>query len=152
MKGKIILLILGIVLICTGCGKKEPIESLYRDAEKLEANILKNVNTISQCRSSYEKILLEAEDSEFAPLACYKLGKLNEIFGHYDEAIDYYKKLLSLYPEHPICADGLLSMAQIYQLHLDKNEEAMAIYQQLVTFYPDQTVSFEGYLQLGQRA
>jgi len=150
MLRKISFLILIIILICSACEREDSIESLYRDAEKLESNILKSVNTISQCRANYEIILRDAPESEFAALACYKLGKLNEIFGHYDEAIEYYKNLLAQYPEHQICADGLLNMAQIYQLHLDKSEDAMATYQQLVAFYPDHAVSFEGYLQLGQ--
>ncbi len=141
---------LGISLIFSGCEKKESIESLYRNAEKMEGDILKSINIIAQNRANYEKILLEAPDSEFAPLACYKLGKLNEIFGHYEEAINYYQKLLVQYSGHQVCADGLFNMAQIYQLHLNKTDEAVTSYTQLVTFYPDEKVSFQGLLQLGQ--
>jgi TolA-binding protein len=143
-------LILGITLIFAACDKKDSIESLFHEAEKMESDILNCVNTIAEYRANYEKILLDAPDSEFAPLACYKLGKLNEIFGHYKDAIDFYRKLLARYPENPICADGLFNMAQIYQLHLNENDEAITAYTQLVHFYPDEKVSLLGLLQLGQ--
>ena len=150
MEKKFLFLMLGVFLIFSGCEKKESIESFYHSAEKMEGNILKSISIIAQTRTNYEKILLEAPDSEFAPLACYKLGKLNEIFGHYKEAIDYYQKLLEQYPDHPICADGLFNIAQIYQLHLNKSDEAVTAYTQLVMFYPDEKASFQGLLQLGQ--
>ncbi len=150
MVKKIYILILSIIFFFSACEKNDSIESLYRDAEKMEGDILKSVNTIAQYRSHYEKILLDAPESKFAPLACYKLGKLNEIFGHYKEAIDYYQKLLVQYPEHPICADGLLNMAQIYHLHLNKSDEAITSYTQLVSFYPEKKASFQGLVQLGQ--
>jgi TolA-binding protein len=150
MGKKIFILMLGIVLILSACEKKDRIESLYDEAEKMEGDILKNVEIIAQYRANYEKILLDAPDSEFAPLACYKLGKLNEIFGHYEEAIDYYRQLLVHYPEHRICADGLFNMAQIYHLHLNNNDEAITAYTQLVHFFPDEPNSFQGLVQLGQ--
>lgn len=150
MVKKNLFFMLGIFLILSGCKKKDSIESLYRDAEKMEGDILKSVTIIAQNRANYEKILLEAPDSKYAPLACYKLGKLNEIFGHYQEAIDYYRKLLVQYPEHPIGAEALFNRSQIYQFHLNNSDEAIIAYTQLVTFYPDDKASFQGLLQLGQ--
>lgn len=150
MKTNIVVFILGIMLILSGCEKKESIESIYRDAEKMEGDILKTANSIDKYRLSYEKILLEAPESKFAPLACYKLGKLNEIFGHYQDAIDYYQKLLMLYPENPICADGLFNVAQIYHLRLNKSDEAITAYTQLVHLYSDETAAKHGLLKLGQ--
>lgn len=150
MKTKIAIIILGLLLILSGCEKKESIGSIYRDAEKMEGQILKTVNTIAQYRANYEKILLEAPESEFAPLACYKLGKLNEIFGHYQEAIDYYQKLLTLYPENSICADGLFNIAQIYHLRLDESDEAITVYEQLVYLYSEEKAAEQGLLKLGQ--
>ena len=150
MRKKIFILMLGLVLAISACEKKDSIESLYGEAEKMERDILKSVESIAQYRANYEKILLDAPESELAPMACYKLGKLNEIFGHYEEANDYYQKLLVHYPDHPICADGLLNMAQIFQFHLDQSEEAVTAYTQLVNFYPEEKVSFQGLVQLGQ--
>ena len=150
MMRKISILMLGIVLIFSACEKKDSIESLYRKAEKMEGEILRSVNKIAQYRANYEKILLEAPESEFAPLACYKLGKLNEIYGHYEEATAYYRQLLVQYPEHQICATGLFNMAQIFQLHLNNSDEAITTYTQLAHFFPDEKASFQGLLQLGQ--
>jgi len=147
---KIAILILGIVLIFSACEKKDSIESLYRDAEQKEGEILKSVDTIARYRANLEKVLLEAPESELAPLACYKLAKLNEIFGHYEDAIDYYQKLLVQFPGHRICAEGLFNMAQIYQLHLNKNDDAITAYTQLAHFYPDEKVTNQGLIQMGQ--
>ncbi len=150
MARKILILILGFSLIYSACEKKDSIKSLYRDAEKMEGEILKSATTIAQYRSNCEKILLEAPESDLAPLACYKLAKLNEVFGHYEAAVEFYQKLLVQYPEHQICAEGLLNMAQIYQLHLNKNDDAITAYIQLAHFYPDEKVSSQGLMQLGQ--
>lgn len=149
MMKKITMLFLGIVFLFAACEKKYSIESLYRDAEKMEGEILKSVSTIAQCRSNYEKILMEAPESELAPLACYKLAKLNEIFGHYEDAINFYRKLLVQYPAHPICAEGLFNMAQIYPFHIG-SDEAITAYTQLVHFYTEEKVSCQGLLHLGQ--
>jgi len=150
MGKKIFILMLGIIFIISACENKDTIESLYGKAEKMEGDILKSLELIAQYRANYEKILLDAPKSEFAPLACYKLGKLNEIFGHYDEAIDYYQKLLVHYPEHRICVEGLFNMAQIYHLHLNNSDEAITTYTQLVHFFPDEPTSAQGLVQLGQ--
>jgi TolA-binding protein len=146
----LIFVIISITLIFSACTKKQTIESLYDEAEKMEADILQSVTTIAQYRSNCEKILLDAPDSECAPMACYKLGKLNEIFGHYQEAIDCYRKLLAKYPEHPIGADALFNIAQIYQLHLNDNEQAAIAYTQLVNFYPNEKRTPKWLVQLGQ--
>ncbi|HEX9972582.1 MAG TPA: tetratricopeptide repeat protein [bacterium] len=150
MMKKITILFMGIIFIFSACEEKDSMESLYRNAEKMEGDILKSATTIAQYRANYEKILLEAPESEFAPLACYKLAKLNEIFGHYQDAINYYQKLLVQFPEHRICAEGLFNMAQIYQLHLNKNDDAITAFTQLVHFYPEGKATFQGLLQLGQ--
>jgi TolA-binding protein len=116
----------------------------------MEGDILKSATTIAQYRSNCEKILLEAPESDLAPLACYKLAKLNEVFGHYEAAVEFYQKLLVQYPEHPMCAEGLFNTAQIYQLHLNKNDDAITAYTQLAHFYPDEKVTNQGLMQLGQ--
>ena len=150
MEKKSVLLILCLISAIFACEKKEDIETLFKEAEKMEADILKSLDTIDQYRNKYERILIAAPESEFAPVACYKLGKLNEVFGHYDEAIEYYRKLLSYYPEHPVCVDGLFNTAQIYRLHLKKIEDAITAYNQLIAFYPENSKTFQALLQLGQ--
>lgn len=150
MKAKSLIFILGFTLILWGCENNASMESLHRQSEKMEAKILKSVDAIALYRANYERILREAPGSDLAPLACYKLGKLNEIFGHYQDAGDYYQKLLVQYPEHPIGAEGLFNLAQIYQVHLNKPDDAVTAYTQLVHFYPEEKVAFQGLIQLGQ--
>lgn len=147
---KIIFLFLLIISILVACNKSENISAIFHQAEKLERGIITSVNNIAECKDSYEKILIEAPDSEFAPIACYKLGKLNEIFGHYEEAIDYYQKLAALYPEHVVCGDGLFNTAQIYQFHLDKPEKAISTYNQFIGLYPNNKAVLTAQIEIGQ--
>ena len=150
MKTKYIFIIYCMLLILLSCEQKNEIESLYNHAEKLEAEILNGVQTLTEYQSNYEKILVNAPECELAPIVCYKFGKLNEIYGHYEKAIEYYQKLFLHYHEYEICSDGLFNTAQIYQLHLDKIEEALITYQQLISFYPNSEIIFQAYLQYGQ--
>jgi len=150
MKKIFLILILCLISIFSNCKNNENIKSVFLKAEKLETGILKSINSIAQCKANYEKIIIEAPDSEFAPIACYKLGKLNEIFGHYEEAIEYYQKLTSIYPEHPVCGNGLFATAQIYQLHLNKPEIAILTYDQLIRLYPENKSVFQAHIEIAQ--
>lgn len=147
---KITLIFLFVISTIVACNKSENIKTVFHKTEKLESSILKSINSIAECRDSYEKILIEAPESEFAPIACYKLGKLNEIFGHYEDAIDFYQKLASLYPEHPVCSDGLFNIAQIYQVHLNQGEKAIFAYNQFIGLYPDNKAVLTAQIEIGQ--
>lgn len=149
MKTKIYFIITAMLL--ASCNNNESdMQSLYQQSVKMESDILESVQKINLTRANYEKILTEAPESEFAPLACYKLGKLNEIFGHHEEAIEYYRKLASLFPDNPVCADGLFSMAQIYQLQLNQPEQAVIAYDQLINLYSDSQHAFKAMLEKSQ--
>ena len=76
MTGKTVFLIVCLISILFACEKKQNIETLFHEAEKLEADILKSLDTIAKYRDNYERILIDAPESEFASVACYKLGKL----------------------------------------------------------------------------
>lgn len=144
-------LIFCLLLLFLACEKKgNDIVNTFRQAEQLEADIIKDIDKISRCRDNYEKVLKFAPESEMAPVACYKLGKLNQIFGHYDEAIEFYQKLLTYYPEAPVCASGLFDMAQTCQLHLDRTDDAISTYQQFIALYPGHEMILPALLQQGQ--
>ena len=125
-------------------------EQTFKEAERLESEIILSLNTISECKRNYEKVLLTDPESELAMIACFKLGKLNEVFGHYEEAIDYYRKLLTLFPAGHLGAGALLNMAQIYQLHLEEPDNAIITYKQLLHFYPESELRLTALLHLGQ--
>lgn len=150
MKAKIGIAMLGVMLMLLDCERNESPASLHRQSEKLEKDILNSVAVITQYRANYEQILQEAADGELASQACYKLARLNEIFGHYEEAVDYYQKLLVQYPDQPICAEGLFNLAQVYELHLDRKADAATTYGQLVHFYPEGKFALPALLRLGQ--
>jgi TolA-binding protein len=133
------------------CGKKQdPVEKLFSRAEALDSKIIESVNTISLCQSTYEKILAEAPDSKFAPLACYRLGKLNELFGHYPEAVEFYKKFVTVFPQHALHAEALFNIAQIYFNPLEQLDKAMDTYRQVIFFHPECEFKFTCLLRLGE--
>jgi len=131
------LLILGWVVLLSGCQNQDELKKHFSEAEKLAPKIYHCADEISQYKSELEAILIKAPGSSFAPEACYKLGKLNEVFGHHQAAIDYYQKLFSHYPESPRCAEGLFHIGQIYHYQLDQSEPANIAYQQVITLYPE---------------
>jgi len=149
MKKKIFLL-LAFISLFLACPKNDEIKALFHRAEAMENDILKNIATIAECKKSYEQIIIKAPDSEYAPKACYKLGKLNEIFEHYDEALDYYQKLLTVYPESPLAGEVLFAMAQIYHLHTDKWEQAISAYSQFVGLFPDAKQALHAFLNMAE--
>lgn len=147
MLRKYLLLPVIIIIFISGCEKQDPLQKVFNKAEALETKIVQNYHSITACRENYEQILIQAPESAYAPTACFKLGKLNEVLGHYDDAIAYYQKLLSTYPDNELAADGLLSMARIYQFHLNKTDDAIQTYQQFLAFYPENPARADAYLQ-----
>lgn len=143
-----------ILLFCLlgllACQKRDPIADLFKEAEALEADIIRGYDSIARCRTSYEQILLEAPASPLAPVACFKLGKLNELFGHPEMALSYYRELAATYPQHALCAEGLYQMARIYQFRLSNPEQALKTYQQLIRFYPASPFKIQAYLEQAQ--
>ncbi|MBN2001401.1 tetratricopeptide repeat protein [candidate division KSB1 bacterium] len=138
------------VLCLFGCQKKDPISDLFSRAEKLETDIMNSVTTISECRAKYQTILKEAPESKYAPVACFKLAKLNEIFGHYEEAVENYKKLLAYYPQHQLCPEALFNIAQIYRLYLDDKDEALLVYDQVIQHHFNENLTTKSLLNKGQ--
>ncbi len=147
MLRKYLLLPVIIIIFISGCEKQDPLQKVFNEAEALETKIVQNYHSITACRKNYEQILIQAPERAYAPTACFKLGKLNEVLGHYEDAIAYYQKLLSTYPDNDIAADGLLSMARIYQFHLNKTDDAIQTYQQFLAFYPENSARADACLQ-----
>ncbi len=129
-------LVLSLFAFFLFCQKGETPDEILERAGKLESEILRCAERISQCKSDYEKILIKFPDSDAAAVACFKLGRLNELFGHFKDAADYYRKLAQIYPESPLCDEGLFRLARLYRLNLDKPDDAIEIYQQLRHIFP----------------
>lgn len=144
---KYLLLPIIIIIVISGCEKRDPLQKIFNEAEVLESKIVQNYHSITTCRANYEQILIHAPESPYAPTACFKLAKLNEVLGHYDDALAYYQKLISTYPNNDFAADGLLSMAKIYQFHLNKTDDAIQTYQQFLAFYPENPACSDACLQ-----
>ncbi|NOZ62036.1 MAG: tetratricopeptide repeat protein [Calditrichaeota bacterium] len=129
------------------CQHKETPDAILKEAESLERDILSCAEKISQCKNDYEKILITYPESEAAATACFKLARLNELFGHFKDAADYYQKLVQNYPESELCANGLYNLAHIYQTNLDRPNDAVEIFQQLRGLFPSNEKAVQSYLE-----
>ena len=126
-----------LVIFLLSCQNNETPDKLLKTAKRLEGDVLRCTEKISQCKTNYENILIKFPESEAAPVACFKLGRLNELFGHFKDAADYYRKLAQNYPESSLCCEGLYRLARIDNFNLDRHEDAIIIYQRLRDLYPD---------------
>lgn len=150
MKKSIFLLILLAGLFAWSCQKEQSLKTSFEKIESLESDVLGSIAAIEKYRNGLEQILLEAPDSKYAPQVWFKLAKLNEVFGHYDKAVDYYKNLVILFPGEPISSDGLFNLAQIYELHFANDKKAIEAFCQFITLYPNNKSTVTAYLKLGQ--
>ncbi|MFZ5517701.1 MAG: tetratricopeptide repeat protein [Candidatus Zhuqueibacterota bacterium] len=150
MKKKILFVTFCVSLAIWSCQNNQSADSSFKDLERMESKILKSVSDIETYREGLEQILAESPEGENAPRASFKLAKLNEVFGHYEKALDYYTHLISLFPGDSLSGDGLFNLAQIYELHLEQEKKAITAYQQLITLYSSNKSVITAYLKLGQ--
>lgn len=150
MKKNIILLIIISSLCFWACEEQHASRPSLKDIEKQENEILNCINKIEKYRVSLEQILEDLDETENSPQLWFKLAKLNEVFGHYDKAVEYYKNLVTLFPDEPSSGDGLYNLAQIYDLHLDQNHNAKIAYQQFITLFPMNKSVAAAHIKLGQ--
>jgi|GEM_PF-1965750 len=150
MKKIILLLLFSAGLVFWSCNKEQSIKTSLKKIEKLESDVLSSITKIEEYRTSLERFLIDSPESEYAPRAWFKLAKLNEVFGHYEKAVDYYTNLATLFPEDPVSGNGIFNLAQIYELHLNQDKKAITAYQQLITLYPNNKSIIAAHLKLGQ--
>lgn len=121
--------VLFLILFFSCNGEK----SLENEFQQLQSNLTRIADFKEHC----ERIIKDPEQSVEKASAIYYMGRFNELFSHYDEAIQFYRYLLILYPDHELCAESLYRTGYIYTNNLDKKTEAKIAYNQLITFYPD---------------
>jgi TolA-binding protein len=152
MKNIILTLFILILLAISGCRDRNDVEALYRETASLEARIYDCAEDIARYREKCEAILKVYPRSEYADDALYKLGMLNEIFGHYTEAVAYYEKLWTHYPEHQLSASALYHSAMIHLDHLEDDTKAAGLYLKVARCYSSNALAAEAILSLGHIA
>jgi TolA-binding protein len=117
------------LIICLGCSSEKSLETEF---QQLQSSITK----IAAFKERCEIIIKDPGKSSEQPNAVFYLGRLNELFAHYEEAVKHYRYLLIRFPEHAICSESIYRIGYIYENHLDNKSEAQIAYNQLITLYP----------------
>ena len=152
MKNITMTIFIFILIAISGCSERNEIESIYRETESLEARIYDCAEDIARYKENCEAILKAYPRSEFADDALYKLGMLNELFGHYKDAVAYYEKLSMHFPEHEMSASAIYRSAEIYHDHLEDADMAAGLYLTVARRYPKSALAAEALISLGQIA
>ena len=106
-----------ILIAATGfmnCNRSHSNPTSLADIEKMEATILSNISIVQQYQAALESLLAEKPSSEETAAIYFKLGKLNEVYGHYEKAVEFYQTLVCHYPQSPETSQALFNMAEIY--------------------------------------
>jgi N-acetylmuramoyl-L-alanine amidase len=93
---------------------------------------------------NFQKISREAGHHTRTPDSLFMAGKiyrqLGERFGRkddFDQAVNFYQKLVQNYPDHRLADDALLAMGRIMLDNLDSPARAAAAFARIVTLFPD---------------
>jgi TolA-binding protein len=123
---------LAVIILCLfwqGCRSEQRLETAFQQLQENMANI-------ASFKERCETIVKDPGENGEKPIAAFYLGRLNELFGHYDEAIKQYRYLLTAFPEHTYCSESLYRIGYIDQNNIGDKTKAKEAYYQLICMYP----------------
>ena len=119
-----------IFILYLSCSSERSLESEFQQLQS-------SMTTIAAFKERCEVIIKDSREHKDKPEAVFYLGRLNELFDHYEEAVDYYRYLLIAFPEHALCSEGLYRIGYIHENHIGNRTKAKTAYDQLIAFYPE---------------
>lgn len=102
-------------------------QELYNEAKKSY-----DTGDFELASKKFEQFLIKYPQDNLTPLALYYAAKLRK---KPEEAINYYKKLISKYPKSKVASDALHNIAQ-YHYALGEYQEMLEIYEKILSTYP----------------
>jgi len=146
-RGLVVLLALVVVSDCgasVGSGIESANDLLYKKqylaAARLYHKLLKRLGEEGQ--------LNDHEDAQRL-LILDRLGKINALYLHdYAQAIDFYEKLVKLYPKTEQAFAARAMVADVYHHKLGKLEAAVSEYQKLIAEFPERSETRWAQLQI----
>jgi TolA-binding protein len=126
---KTIMIFLSFWMLWSGCASEKNLEHAF---EQLQSSMSK----IAAFKERCEATIKSPEENVDKPEAVYYLGRLNELFAHYEDAIQNYRYLLILFPEDLLVPESLYRIGYIYENNLGDRIKAKEAYHQLICFYP----------------
>jgi len=94
-----------------------------------------NMGNWSAARSGFQMIVDQYSNTEYAPLALYRLGQIAVEQERYEEAISLYAELREFYPTSPEAPRALYGIGVVYLDHLDDEERGREALQRFVNSY-----------------
>lgn len=98
-------------------------------------------------RLHFRAIIERFPGSGFVPDALYQTGRGYAQEKNYNEAINWFERVLAELPEHPVAKDALTQAASAYA-RVNKPKVAVARYQTLIEEYPDAENLDRAYLNI----
>jgi TolA-binding protein len=145
MSFKYFMITLIICFYMAGCGSEK---SLKKEFQQLQSSMAQ----IAVFKTRCEVLIKDPGQERNKPEACYYLGRLNELFGHYEEAIKHYRYVLIAFSGDVLCPESLYRIGYIYENHIGDRTEAKTAYNQLISFYPDSPLVEQAMMQYAQLA
>lgn len=78
-----------------------------------------------------------------------EMGKQMEEREKFDEAIDYYEKLVQDYPESPLAAEALHYAGKVYANGTKDYDTAVAVFDEVIEKYPDSPYAAHSQFMIG---
>ncbi|EPR44530.1 cell wall hydrolase/autolysin [Desulfovibrio sp. X2] len=144
MRGKrhaisIVLMTLGLVLLWCGglwaASLQRQFNTAYTDFHSLDRSKKRSAQRSEWLAVQKEFLDIYTSDpgGSFAPKALYYVGRVNEelgqrsrLAGDYENACDYFQRMVSRFPSHPWADDCLYRKAEINLRHLNRPDRAYA--------------------------
>src|SRR5258708_5103876 len=98
----------------------------------------------------FERVLLTAPYSEFAPLALMKIAQGHQRLGNTEEGIDALDRLINTYPQSVLAPDAYLRRAQTHASLVDGAFYDQASTREAITYYQDFTILYPGDKGVGE--
>ena len=107
------------------------------------ADLLEYQNKDSLAMATLDSILTEFKYHSLTDEVYFKKAEIMKKHGQFDEAVDYYKKIVKEYPLDILADDAMFYMGELYENKLKDPQKAMEIYSDLLMNYPGSTFGVE---------
>lgn len=113
-----------------GGGDSGPAQDIYESSQRQF-----NMGNWSAARSGFQMLVDQYSNTEYGPLARYRLGQIAVEQERYQEAISYYQELREFHPSSPEAPRALFGIGVVYLDHLDDEDRGREALQRFVNTY-----------------
>lgn len=118
------------------------------EAEHLQRAAIYQFNrNFALARLHYLALVERFSSSPFTPEALYQIGRGFALEGSYNEAVKWFERAQTEFPQHPVAENALSQSASGYS-RLNKPKEAMSRYQKFIQQFPDSDTLERAYLNI----